>query len=171
MFKKTFGALFLGLALTAGCDSLGLGGNNDSSSDKTTNRDDRISRDRGTARTRDRGGFEMKYPADFDNGVPSGARLVREANGQDVQYKTPHDGKLYVYDVDSRRVVWSGNMRDGERFTMDSRNGRARIENQDIMNKDLNPDHQYRLYFVEGSRDSVDSSTSSRDRLDDRDSR
>src|SRR5258705_8977397 len=57
MFKKTFGALFLGLALTAGCDSLGLGGNNDSSnSDKTTHRDDRISRDRGTARTRDRGG-------------------------------------------------------------------------------------------------------------------
>jgi hypothetical protein len=171
MFKKTFPALVLGLGLVAGCESLGLGGDDskDSSSDKTT-RDDRISRDSDTAH-RDRGGFEMKYPADFDHGVPSGARLVREANGSDVQYKTPHDGKLYVYDVDSKRVTWSGFMRDGERFTMDSRNGRARVENQDIMNKDLNPDHQYRMYFVEGSRDSLDSSSSSRDRYDDRNSR
>jgi len=158
MFKKTLPALLLGLALTAGCETLGLGGNdNKDSSDKTT-RDDRISKDRGTARNRDHTSYEMKYPADFDNGVPSGARLVREANGRDVQYKTPHDGKLYVYDVDSKRVVWSGYMRDGERFTFDAQNGRARIGDQDIMNRDLNPDHQYRLYFVEGSRDSVDNS-------------
>jgi len=156
MFKKTLPALLLGLALTAGCESLGLGGNDDSKDSDTSNRDDRISHDRGTARNRDHTSYEMKYPADFDNGVPSGARLVREANGRDVQYKTPHDGKLYVYDVDSKRVAWSGFMRDGERFTFDSRNGRARIGDQDIMNRDLNADHQYRLYFVEGPRDSVD---------------
>ena len=158
MLKKTFAALLLGLALTAGCDTLGLGGDKSSSSDKTTTRDDRISHDRGTARNRDRTSNEMKYPADYDNGVPSDARLVREANGRDVQYKTPHDGKLYVYDVDSKRVIWSGYMRDGERFTLDAQNGRARLENQDITNRDLNPDHQYRLYFVVGPRDSVDSS-------------
>jgi hypothetical protein len=158
MFKKTLPALLLGLTLTAGCETLGLGGdNNDSNNDRdtSTRRDDRISRDRDTAR-RDRGGFDMKYPEDFDHGVPSGARLVREAGGRDIQYKTAHDGKLYVYDVDSRRVIWDGPMRDGERFTFDAQNGRARLENQDIMNRDLNPDHNYRLYYVEGSRSSID---------------
>src|SRR4051812_16995196 len=164
MFKKTLPALLLGLTLTAGCETLGLGGdNNDKDKDTTSTRDDRISQDRGTAR-RDRGGFDMKYPEDFDHGVPTGARLVREASGRDIQYKTPHDGKLYVYDVDTRKVIWSGSMRDGERFTFDANNGRARIENQDIMNRDLNADHNYRLYFVEGSVSNLDSSSSSRDR-------
>src|SRR2546426_11913451 len=100
LIKRTVPALLFGLIHVAGCDTLGLGGDNKDSSDKTKTRDDRISHDRGTARNRDRTINEMKYPADFDNGVPSGARLVREANGRDVQYKTPHDGKLYVYDVD-----------------------------------------------------------------------
>ena len=165
MLKKTLSTLLLGLTLTAGCDALGLGGNNSDNSGTTT-KDDRISHDRGTARD-NRGGFDMKYPADFDNGVPSGARLVREVDSRGgVSYKTPHDGRLYVYDVDSRRMVWSGAMRDGERFTIDSQNGRATIEGQSINNRDLNADHQYRLYFVEGSRDSVDTSNRSNDRYD-----
>ncbi|HEV8603972.1 MAG TPA: hypothetical protein VGQ99_01325 [Tepidisphaeraceae bacterium] len=157
MLKKTLPALLLGLTLTAGCETLGLGGDKDDSKDKTTTRDDRISHDRGTAR--DHTGYDMKYPADFDNGVPSGARLVRESDRQDISYKTPHDGKLYVYDVDSRRVVWSGFMRDGERFALDNRSGRATIEGQSVVNRDLNPDHRFRLYFVEGTRDSFNSDT------------
>src|SRR5436305_9683599 len=145
LLKKSIPALLLGLALVAGCDALGLGGDN---SNDTSH--DRISKDR-TTRTRDRGendGTVMKYPSDFDNGIPSGAHLAREidTNGT-VSYKAAHDGKLYVYDVDSRRVVWSGAIRDGERFTLDSRDNRASINGQSVLNRNLNPDHQYRLYF------------------------
>ena len=43
MLKKTLSTLLLGLTLTAGCEALGLGGDNKDSSDKTTNSDDRIS--------------------------------------------------------------------------------------------------------------------------------
>ncbi len=153
LLKKSIPALLLGLALVAGCDTLGLGGDNNK--DKTSSKDDRISRDR-TTRTRDRGdndGTLMKYPSDFDNGVPSGAKLAREidTNGS-VSYKAAHDGKLYVYDVDSRRVAWSGNIRDGERFTIDSQNGRATLNGENVQNRDINPDHQYRLYFLEDYR-------------------
>src|SRR6476646_11045920 len=107
MIKKGLPILLLGLALTAGCDSLGLGGDRDHNNDDTLPpRHDKIS-------TRDRGGNDgtvMKYPSDFDNGIPVGAHLAREidTNGG-VSYKAAHDGKLYVYDVDNRRVVWSGN--------------------------------------------------------------
>ena len=168
--KRTLPALLLGLTLTAGCETLGLGGddNKDKDSDRTT-RDDRISHDRGTAR--DRGGYDgtvMKYPADFDNGIPTGARLAREIDtNSGVNYKAAHDGKLYLYDVDTKHVTWSGTIRDGERVSIDSREGRASVENQSVLNRNLNPDHQYRLYFVEGSRDSVNSSSSSSDRYND----
>src|SRR4051794_19416571 len=159
MLKKTLPALLLGLTLTTGCETLGLGGDNNKDKDPPP-RDARIGQNDPN---RDRGGYngtEMKYPTDFDHGVPTDARLIREVdtNGS-ITYKTPHDGKIYVYDADSRRVVWSGSMRDGERFRMDTRDGRASIENQNIMNtRDLNPDHQYHLYFVRGDRDSVNSS-------------
>jgi hypothetical protein len=149
--KRIFPALLLGLALTTGCETLGLGGDE---SDDTTTRDDRISRNP------DRGGDDgsvMKYPADFDNGIPVGARLAREIDSNSgVNYKAVHDGKLYVYDVDSRRVMWSGFIRDGERFSMDLRDGRATIDGQSVLNRDLNRDHNYRLYFVQGTRDSFD---------------
>jgi hypothetical protein len=170
MSNKTLPALLLGLALTAGCETLGLGGGDDKSDSSTTTRDDRISR-----QPRDRGGYDgtvMKYPADFDHGIPTGARLAREIDtNAGVSYKAAHDGKLYVYDADSKRVLWSGFMRDGEKFTIDERNGRAEIDGQSVINRDLNPDHQYRLYFLPGSRDSQDSFDSSRsDRLNDRSS-
>jgi hypothetical protein len=161
--KKTFPALLLGLSLAAGCETLGLGGDEDKSDDRVS-RDDRISRDRPARR--DRPGFEMKYPADFDNGVPSGARLVREVNEDgSVTYKTPHDGRLYVYDVDNRRVEWDGQMRDGEAFTLDSRDDRATLNGRSI-NIRLDRDSRYRLYFVE---DASSSYNSSRDRSTDRD--
>jgi hypothetical protein len=153
--KKTLPALLLGLALTAGCETLGLGG--DSSDDSSTTRDDRISRDR-TDRNRD-GVDEMKYPSDFDHGIPMGARLAREIDtNSGVNYKAAHDGKLYVYDVNSKRVVWSGFIRDGERFNIDTHEGRATIDGQSVLNRDLDRDHNYRLYFVQGTRDSFDSS-------------
>ena len=159
MLNKAFPALLLALALAAGCDSLGLGGDNN---DKGSSKDERISHD--STRTRDRGGNDgtvMKYPADFDNGIPAGARLAREIDtNAGVSYKAPHDGKLYVYDADSNRVIWSGTIRDGERFSIDSKDGRATIEGQSVLNnnRDLNPDHRYRLYILAGSRDNVDTS-------------
>jgi hypothetical protein len=162
MFNKSIPVLLLGLALSAGCETLGLGGD-ESSSDETISRDDRVSRDDriGRERTnRDRAGFEMKYPNDFDHGVPDRARLVRELEEDSyVTYKTPHDGRLYVYDVDDRKVIYQGEMRDGEAFTVDLRDDRASLAGRAV-NARLNRDHRYRLYFVEDQRSS---------RLDDRD--
>lgn len=169
MFKKALPALLLGLALTAGCESLGLGGDTENNNDGSVP----PRRDRVSQKDRDRGGYDgtaMKYPADFDHGIPSGAHLAREidTNGS-VSYKAPHEAKLYMYDVDARRVIWSGVVRDGERFRFDSRDGKASVGDQSIMNnRDLNPDHQYRLYTVDNRDSSLDSSSPSSDRLNDR---
>ena len=44
LLKRTIPALLLGLALVAGCDALGLGGDN---KDNSSTKDDRISHDSG----------------------------------------------------------------------------------------------------------------------------
>lgn len=159
--KKTVPALVVGLALVAGCEAL--------TGDRDNNNDDTLPPRHDRIGTRDRGGNDgtvMKYPADFDNGIPSDAHLAREID-QDgsVSYKAPHDAKLYLYDVDSRRVVWSGSVRDGERFNLDARDNRVTINDQSVSNnsRDLNRDHRYRLYTVQNYRDNIDSSSRSRD--------
>jgi len=166
MLSRTLPALLLGLTLTAGCESLGLGGDSNNT-DEPKLKNDRIGHDRNDPNS-DRGGYDgsvMKYPADFDHGIPTDARLTREidTNGS-VSYKAAHDGKLYIYDVDSKRVVWSGALHDGERFRIDPSSGKASINDQNLMNnsRDLNPDHQYRLYMV---RSEVDSSSTRSDNL------
>ncbi len=154
MWKKTLPILILGLAMTTGCETLGLGGDEDTSDDDRVSRDDRTSRDDRISRDDDpagrgRGGFEMKYPSDYDNGIPTGARLVREDNGRDrITHKPAHDGRLYLYDVDDRRVVDQFEMRDGDNFVMDVRDERAMVNDRSI-NARINRDHRYRLYFVE----------------------
>jgi hypothetical protein len=155
MLKKTLPILLLGFAMTAGCETLGLGGDEDTtSSDDRVSRDDRISRE-GDPSGRNRPGFEMRYPGDFDNGVPTGARLVREADGERVRYKTPHDGRLYIYDVDDRRVAHQEEMRDGDQFIFDARDERATMNDRNV-NARINRDHRYRLYFVEDNARSSD---------------
>src|SRR5215510_3708881 len=123
LLKKTFSALLLGLALAAGCASL-TGDRDNNNDDTAPPRHDKISK-------RDSGGDTgtvMKYPADFDYGIPSGAHLAREID-QDgsVTYKAPHDAKLYLFDADAKRVVCSGSIRDGERFSLNTRDNRASI--------------------------------------------
>ena len=148
--KKAFPALILGLALTAGCDSL-TGDRDNNTDDTLPPRHDRIS-------TRDRGGNDgsvMKYPADFDAGIPSGARLAREID-QDgsLSYKAAHDGKVYLFDADTKRVIWSGSVRDNDRVAIDTRDNRVSLnDDKNVLsnNRDLNPDHRYRLYFVQDS--------------------
>ena len=162
--KKTVPALVLGLALVGGCEAL-TGDRDNNNDDTNPPRHDRIS-------TRDRGGNDgtvMKYPADFDYGIPTGAHLAREID-QDgsLNYKAPHDGKLYLFDADSKRVVWSGSVRDNDRFSIDTRDNRASLNNDQNLirnNRDLNPDHRYRLYFVQ---DSVDNTNRNTDRSSDR---
>ena len=162
--KKAFPALILGLALTAGCESL-TGDRDNNNDDTLPPRHDRIS-------TRDRGGYQgdvMKYPADFDNGIPTGAHLAREID-QDgsLNYKAAHDGKLYLFDVDTKRVIWSGSVRDNDHLSIDSRDNRVTLNNdQNVLrnNRDLNPDHRYRLYFMQ---DSFNDSNRNIDRSSDR---
>jgi hypothetical protein len=68
-------------------------------------------------------------------GVPRDAGLVRtesDANGTVLSYRAPHPGRLYVFDRRSQRVIWSGNLRDGDAFSYSVVDNRGAINGRNI---------------------------------------
>jgi hypothetical protein len=81
------------------------------------------------------------------SGIPERAHLLREGDGRDLNFRAAHDGTVYVYDADDQRVVYSGDVRDGERFYLDSQKRRVYVNDQEVSDRDLARDHRYQVYF------------------------
>ena len=155
--------LFVALMSTAvtGCSSL-TGDDDDDDYDldddrisTRRDRDDDYYRDR-TRDRRDRADDDWYDSSSTynDTGVPSRARLVKQSDGRDIYFRAPENGTVYLFDVDDRRVVYSGKLRRGERFRLNAEDHAARIEDNVVMDRSAYRDHRYRLYF--GSNDSRD---------------
>jgi hypothetical protein len=148
----------LSLGFVAGCETLGVDGDNDYDRDtyryerrdveydyggrqndgwvarKYPNRNDRYDYDRGNERL---GIDDARGPsgAAHDAGIPRDAGLVRtesDANGTVLSYRAPHPGRLYVYDRRSQRVIWSGALRDGDAFSYSVVDNRGAVNGRNI---------------------------------------
>ena len=164
---KTFAlAAVLGLATLGGCSA--LTGDSDNDDDTRVSRDrDRYDengdvilsgdRDRYDDRTRDR------TPVDVDsntaNKVPKDARVV-DSGTERLTFTVPDDGSVYLYDEDARTVVWDERVRDGDRVSVDTDNNRIDVNGRAQSRLDLNSEHRFRLYYLEGLK-----STRDRDRF------
>lgn len=124
------------LSLGVGCAAL----TGDDEDDDISSRDDTI------GRTRD------EIP-DNDNpsGIPSSANLIREGDGRNINFRAPHDGTVYVYDDDDRRIVYQTRMRDAERFNFNADDRRISIDGREVDDRDfsarINSNHRYQIYF------------------------
>lgn len=68
-------------------------------------------------------------------GIPRDAGLVRtesDANSTVLSYRAPHPGKLYVYDRRGQRLIWSGNLRDGDVFSFSLVDNRGALNGRNI---------------------------------------
>ncbi len=160
-------ALFLSVvAGGVGCESLGGGGESDADKaerradnrarreanrDRDTLGDRDTLRDRDTVRDRDTTRIERRTP---DDNVVGSGRATRSAGGLDsiprsaarvdaaagtsvLDYTARRDGQVYIYDVTDDRVVWTGELRDGERFVLDPREDTALINGRKISDESL----------------------------------
>jgi hypothetical protein len=86
---------------------------------------------------------ELKLPAD--------AKLVVAGPGDaDLSYKASEDGRVWAYDETAGRVLTRHRLRAGQRFTFSPSNDQASVDGHpvtDIQKVQLDPRHQYRLYF------------------------
>lgn len=78
--------------------------------------------------------------------VPGDALLVSE--GQDtLAFRATSDGRVYVYDVNGDRIVYSGEIRRGETIKVDAEKNRVSIADRTVFEKGLAWNNQHRLYF------------------------
>ena len=158
-------ALAVGMMLAAGCEEAG-----DSSSSRRRDRDgdgisdrydrrptdDRLRRDdvRGgdddevVGRDPDRRRDDATREGRGLSQIPREAVKVEEGVGESLRYDADRDGRVYVYDEDDDRVVYSGNLYRGEEFVVDPDSDVLSAGGKRLGDVNLRAKHRYRLYFM-----------------------
>jgi hypothetical protein len=156
--RLTAAALGLAMVLAVGCeesdssssrtrrdrDGDGISDTYDrkpSGDDRRGEGDDIVGRapDRGGSDTVDRRGLRE---------IPRDAVKVEEGVGDTLRYEADRDGRVYVYDEDDDRVVYSGNLYRGEDFLVDPDSDVLSVNGKRLGDVNLRAQHRYRVYFM-----------------------
>jgi len=86
-------------------------------------------------------GCEPQHPEE----IPASANMVAEGN-QDVAWTAPSRGMVYVYDTNTRRLVWAGEVDQGRRIEINRRTQKISVDGNLVVNK-LSPFDQQQIYF------------------------
>ncbi len=126
--------------------------------DRDYDRETRVDRD---ARIGDRDRVDRIDRRDVDDddavvagarlsGIPRNARRVDSAQGTtEMMFRATRDATIYVYDADADRVVYTGTLRDGDKFVLDPNDNIALVNGKKVLDKDLKSRHVFRLYVLE----------------------
>ena len=132
--SNTLFAAILGVGLLAaasGCSSFG-------GSDEKKDRNDRVSR--GSDADVERApGSKGKLPRD--------ASRVDEGRDTTLRYDARDRGMVYLVDRTADVVIWSGDVRDGDRVAIDPAKNKIEINGREQARIDLKGDHKFELYF------------------------
>jgi hypothetical protein len=140
-------ALFGVLALSGltGCEALGLEDDDKRDRDSEPTRgSERISRDDPDDRTTSSRGGGMSE-------IPPKARRLESVHGARFTETFDNDGRLYVFDHDDDRLIYSARVRENERFVFDPAEDEMRLNDKRVGPDDLNlrSAHRYEFYFEE----------------------
>ena len=78
--------------------------------------------------------------------MPSSARMLDGGHGE-VSVRANDDGIVYLYDSDDRDVFWKGEVRRGDRITIEPEEDRAAINGDTVFRSNLVKDHEHRIYL------------------------
>ncbi len=82
--------------------------------------------------------------------IPRDARLVAEGKGR-ISYRARRDGRVYVYDRKLDKVVYRGQLDEGEEIAVDPDKNRVQIEGQTVKDKIMKKKNEHRIYFYRDS--------------------
>jgi len=102
---------------------------------------------------------------DKHEAIPQSASLVTQGNG-DLTFTAPHEGMAYVYDPGDHKLVYSGQMKKGQKLELDSRdpNSPIKLDGQIVQDKVIRTSHDYKIFFDDRSMQNTDHSTTIRER-------
>jgi hypothetical protein len=139
-FKSVSFAGLLGLSLLAGCSS---SHDKDHHTSRSTRSDDVVL-------SGERRGDVDRDPSAARK-VPRDAQVVDEGRDSTLRYSARDDGTVYLVDSSASTVVWSGNVRDSDRVTVDPGKNRIEINGKEQSTIDLKSSDRFQLYFLRSS--------------------
>jgi hypothetical protein len=80
------------------------------------------------------------------DGIPRDAKEIDR-----LRYEAGNDGRIFLYDVDEEEVVYSGQLRKGEKFVADPESDKLTIDGKRVGTTNLRAKRRYRLYFDRGA--------------------
>ena len=159
--KPLLAAVALAMSLAIGCedtddrststrrdrDGDGIADRYDRSPNRSERPDDDVilSRDRDSDRDLDRD-LDRTRPGLSE--IPRDATQVREGEGRAIRYEATRDGRVYVYDEDDDRVVYTGKLYRGEEFVADPDRDLLAVNGKRLDDVNLRSAHRYRVYFM-----------------------
>ena len=78
-------------------------------------------------------------------GVPASAVLKAEGKNQ-VAYRADHDGEIWISDVDSKQIIYTGRVVAGDQLSYEPQH-HAMLLNGHPLTGDGLPDHNFQIYF------------------------
>ncbi len=78
--------------------------------------------------------------------IPPQAMLSTEGEGQ-LAYRAPKDGRIYVDDVNSGRLVYTGQIKAGQLFMVEPSERHVTLDGDIVQDKALSAGHRHRVYF------------------------
>ena len=89
-------------------------------------------------------------PSNSNIQIPSNARRIAESTGSRLIHRPLRDGTIYVQDRTAGRVIYTGPVHAGDNVVVDPRADALAVNDIQVKHDvKLNPDHGYRLYFVQ----------------------
>ena len=96
---------------------------------------------------------DVDYDLDLDRGgrqfdeVPRGAKQINPDRDGRLKYEAGRDGRVFIVDEDDGVVVFSANLRDGEKVVVDPDNDRLTINGKRVGKINLRARNRYLLFF------------------------
>lgn len=88
-----------------------------------------------------------RRPAGWPVGVPEDCELVQRGTGNLRLEQARRDGMVYVFDRQANRVIYSKDLRRGDRFEIFPGDDRVVINNKNAQGLKMPRDHEFQVYF------------------------
>jgi hypothetical protein len=90
--------------------------------------------------------------ADRPMSVPSSATLMTEGSNR-ASFRTQHFGRVYITDETDKRILYQGDVDNGEMVEVNSVDDRIMVGGRTVSERAMDDNHQYRIFFEPLSRD------------------
>jgi hypothetical protein len=78
--------------------------------------------------------------------IPAGATMGSEGTGR-LSYAVPHDGEVFVYDVNRNELVFASQINRDQEIIVDPQADRITIDGRTMLERRLNRGNRHRVYF------------------------